>query len=195
MPRKPRTILPLAPKRAVIAFVTAVADSPQWLWARRPWQLACDLFDQHRVLRWVEGDFSPLVQSARLALVEQLNVTANLLYRDPRVQQRCGSASDVRVLLAGYLEWSIGGHPNQPYVVVAPAGNTLGSQREYARMLEPGKSFAEMVRKARGELGEHATHTEIWSHLGMSEATYYRYLAKERRRKNKVRGARGEACG
>lgn len=191
MPRKTGAILPVAAEQASRAAEQAILASPSCQRSRaphRPVDLASGLLRQAMEMRWMLGDFSPAVALADALYERQIALTAVMLYRDHRVQMHW-DLPELREFLDIELKRSLGMVSNRAVVIKCPPGRPLGSEESRVRF-DPEKSFAEVIRKARDELGEHATHTEIWSHIGMPSATYYRHLAKERRGKNKVRGAR-----
>ncbi len=84
-------------------------------------------FDQLRVLRWREPANSAAIVAAQIAFVAQLQLTATLLYQDPRNQQRWESVDDIRKHLLNLLDQSIGIPPTRQTVVISPRGKPLGS--------------------------------------------------------------------
>jgi hypothetical protein len=167
------------------ALLHRTLDQPRHQMAARQFQLAALEFRQFLELVDRKGDDGAIGAAELNTVYYALLTSALLLYKDRKIRRRFVSVLDVHKALGNDLVILFGRHHLGllPLRMFRPRGPRPGSQREYARLVEPSEeSFAERVRKARAVLGEHATHAEICEYLGWSTTTYYRYLAEERRR-------------
>lgn len=210
MPRKDLAIPPDAPERAARASRRAILDSPLWSQADAlggPWDLTRRLFDQHRMVRHVQGDFSQAVALARALYVGQLRFTADLFYQgDRRIQAHwAAGVAELRDYLDGVLERSVGVFSHRPVVITSPRGAPLGSKREHPRnaawattdlLVEFRRAVADLSGRYQREKTKRPNWTkDIATRLGVQPATVLRYLERHPELQDYLDEARGTNKG